>query len=120
MEYGKYQEGLYSGVDQKALVQLALSGFADFGFLDISGWSDSDGDDIELAEVFGTEKLFRAVKSTQATAGTLYVKTLNHYNDGYVPYPMAAREKDNLLTPITHIRKSGSISGVIVFWQNIG
>lgn len=120
MEYGKFQPGLYSGVDQKSLTQLALSGFADFGFLDIDGWSESDGDDIELAEVFGTGKLFRAVKSTDSSAGTLYVKTLNNYSDGYVPYPLAAIEKDNLLTPITHVRKSGSISGVIVFWQNIG
>jgi len=121
MEYGKIILGPeFKGVDQKAVLALASSGFSDFGYLDISGWSDSDGDDISLDEVFGTNKLFRALKSTDSSSGIVYVRTLNDFSDGYVPYPLNAGEKDIMLAPITHIRKSGSISGIIVFWQTLG
>jgi hypothetical protein len=120
MDFGKIVLGPENkGVDQKALAATSMSGFADFGFLDIAGWSGSDGDDISLAEVFGTGKLFRALKSCDTSEGVVYVRTENNFSNGYVPYPMNAGEKDILLTPITHIRASGSISGVIVFWQEV-
>ena len=118
MEYGKFQPGLYSGVDQKSLTQLALSGFADFAEVDIS--DSSFDEETALSDLFGTDKLFRAVKSTDSSDGVLLVKTLNNASGGYVAYPLKAGEKDLILTPITHIKKTGSISGVIVFWQNIG
>lgn len=109
MEYGK--------VDSRSVVQLSSSGFEDMGFVDI-GDSDSD-EDISLSDLFGQDKLFRAVKSTDSSDGVLLVKTLNDFSAGYVPYPIRSYEKDLLLVPITHIKKTGSISGVIVFWQSI-
>jgi hypothetical protein len=118
MEYGKYQKGLYNGVDQRAINQLAMSGFADFAEVDIS--DSSFDEETSLADLFGTDKLFRAVKSTDDSDGVLLVKTLNNYSNGYVAYPLKSGEKDLLLTPITHIKKTGSISGIIIFWQNIG
>ncbi len=118
MEYGKFKKGLYSGKNKDALIELALSGFADFAEVDIS--DSSFDEETALADLFGTDKLFRAVKSTDSSDGVLLMKTLNDYSNGYVAYPLKAGEKDNLLTPITHIKKTGSISGVIVFWQNIG
>lgn len=114
--FGKILNGPNNrGVSKDAADTMAASGFSDFGVLDISGWSGAD--DIDLSAVFGTGKVFRAVKSTDSSDGSLYVKTLNDYSEGYVAYPLKSGEKDILLTPITHIRQTSSITGVIVFWQ---
>ncbi len=115
MDYGTFKEGPATGVDPRPLTQLALSGFADFAEIDIS--DSSSDEDISLEDLFGADKLFRAVKSTDSSDGVLLVRTRNNYSAGYVSYPLAAGEKDVILTPITHIKKTGSISGVIVFWQ---
>lgn len=118
MDYGKaVRRCEYKGVDKELISQLANAGFSDFAYLDIS--SSSYGDDISLADVFGSNKIFRAIKSCDASDGDIYIRTLNDYSEGYVPYPIKSGEKDVLLTPITHIRQSGSISAVIVFWQVI-
>jgi hypothetical protein len=117
MLFGKVLKGVaLRGVDQRAVAMMANAGFSDFAELDIAGHVNED---IELAVEFGASKVFRAAKSTSATDGKLYVRTAEDYTDGYVGLPLAAGEKDIFHAPITHIRKSGSISGVIVFWQEL-
>ncbi|MCE5224891.1 MAG: hypothetical protein LLG05_03435 [Porphyromonadaceae bacterium] len=111
MDYGK----LINGPDVAYVMKMAFSGFADMTKVDISG---SEVEEIDLSVLIGTKKLFRGLKSTDSSDGDVLIKTKGNYSYGYVPYPLKSGEKDIVLLPFTHIKKTGSISGVIVYWQD--
>jgi hypothetical protein len=84
--------------------------------IDISGHSDAE---IDIVAELGGNVIVRGVVNDSGSDGSIYLMTLENDSDGYIAYPMAAGEKDVLLLPITHVRKSGSISSAIFKYQKI-
>jgi len=111
--------GILDGKSGDRFLNNAVAGFADIRAVDISGSSDEDIDLVALLSGTGYRAVVRGFKSTDSVAGNLLIKTLANGSAGYVSFPMQAGEHDNLLVEVTHIKKTGSISGVIAFYQKV-
>ena len=94
----------------------ANSGFCDMQAIDISASAEED---IDVVAMLGGNVVVRGFKSTHSADGNLLLKTIEDDTGGYVTYPLGAGEKDIMLLPISHIKKTGSIPGVIAFYQKI-
>ena len=108
------QFGKIGTMDDGMSLTAANSGFCDMQAIDIFGSSDED---IDVVTLLGGNVVVRGFKAT--SAGNLLLKTVENDSDGYVTYPMQSGEKDILLPPIAFIKKTGSIAGVIAYYQKI-
>lgn len=92
------------------------AGYYDMQYINIS---ESLSEDISLDDLLGADTVVRDLKSCDTSAGDIILKTKNNESDGYVTIPVEARERIGTMPAVKFIKKTGSVSGVIAFYQKI-
>jgi imidazole glycerol phosphate synthase subunit HisF len=111
--------GKIGEIDGKLPVERALNAIAGYYDMYPIAVSSSATEDIDLEVAIGSGVIGVDVMDTTGTAGNVLIKTVNNEYGDYVTVPVAASSRIGVLPRFQHIKKTGTVNSIIVFYQKV-